>query len=75
MLEEEKSYAVEVKTTQDLVRKNQEEMFEALEKIGIPVYIWCPSKPDRLIPWRKWNTKSRVRAAMKAPSSWAGRKK
>lgn len=47
------TYAVEVKAANDVVRLNQAIMFDALERSGIPVYVWEPKSPGRLTPWRK----------------------
>ncbi len=44
---------VEVKSDSDEVRPSQRTTFAVLERVGIPVFIWRPCRPDRLTPWRK----------------------
>ena len=48
------AYAVEVKSSTDILRPSQFEMFCALEELGIKVMVWNPDKPDVLMPFRKW---------------------
>lgn len=47
--------AVEVKAGWDTVRPAQAKMHRALEKAGIPVYVWNPKLPGRLIPATKYS--------------------
>jgi hypothetical protein len=46
-----RTIAVEVKAPTDQVRPAQRRMFAALERLGIPVFVWDPRKPDALTPW------------------------
>ena len=57
ILEDGKGYAVEVKRWPDRVSARQAEMFEALESLGIKVFVWTASKPNELRDWRRWNRK------------------
>jgi hypothetical protein len=50
-----KTYGVEVKSAHDYVRTCQRAMFEMLELAGIKVYVWTPTHPLVLIPWRKFS--------------------
>lgn len=52
--EDGKTYGVEVKCGIDDIRDSQRVMFDALERCGIPVYIWHDSAPDKLTPWRSF---------------------
>lgn len=45
---------VEVKSSTDTLSDNQVELYEALGKAGIPVYVWWELTPGRLIPWRRF---------------------
>jgi hypothetical protein len=47
-------FAVEVKTAADRMSRRQEKCFAALESGGIAVYVWCPSEPKKLEPWRAY---------------------
>lgn len=51
-------YAVEVKTDADTIRPNQATMFTALDTNGVRVYVWNPSNPGRLVPWRVYLARS-----------------
>lgn len=51
-------YAVEVKTDTDTIRPNQAAMFTALDTNGVRVYVWNPSNPGRLVPWRSYLARS-----------------
>jgi hypothetical protein len=51
---QDRTICVEVKMGQDNIRPNQAKMFAALERAGIPVFVWNRRTPDRLIPWRKY---------------------
>jgi len=48
---------VEVKSWSDKIRATQAAMFADLEEAGIKVFVWHPSTPERLIPWRKFLAK------------------
>lgn len=48
-------YAVEVKTNNDCISEAQRRIFAALEAAHLPVYIWNPSRHDRLTPWRAYD--------------------
>jgi hypothetical protein len=54
----DKTVAVEVKRDPDRIHPKQRKMFAALERIGVPVLIWNPARPDVLTPWRKYHSKS-----------------
>jgi VRR-NUC domain-containing protein len=62
-LSAEKTIGVEVKLAGDIVRRNQAKMFAALERCGIPVFIWNPARPDVLVPWRKYVVRKKLRLA------------
>ena len=50
-----KLYGVEVKGgPTERLRQSQRHMFEALERVGIPVYVWTPRDRAKLTPWRKF---------------------
>lgn len=51
-------YAVEVKSNADILRANQATMFTALDTNGVRVYVWNPSNPGRLVPWRVYLARS-----------------
>lgn len=45
-------FAVEVKTSSDRLSRRQAACFVLLEQVGLKVYVWMPSQPKRLTPWR-----------------------
>ena len=45
---------VEVKNGSDPISLSQQTTFAALERFGLPVYVWNRDSMDRLIPWRKY---------------------
>lgn len=45
---------VEIKNGHDRIRREQRLTFAALEEAGIPVVVWSPHSPTRLVPWRKY---------------------
>ena len=45
---------VEVKAKSDRLRASQVALFSAFEANGIEVYVWWETKPDYLIPWRRF---------------------
>lgn len=50
-----KSFGVEVKANAlDRLRPSQVAMFEALERTGLPVFVWSSDKRGTLTPWRRW---------------------
>ncbi len=47
---------VEVKWTKgDRLSGAQQRMAELLTRMGISVFVWTPSEPTRLVPWRVFN--------------------
>ncbi len=56
---EGKFLAVEVKQGPDRVRPRQAVMFEALDRAGIPVFVWNPKRPDVLVHWRRYRHRLR----------------
>lgn len=55
LLEERgRTYGVEVKGPGDSLRPQQRATFAALERAGVPVYVWSPHVDDRLVPWSRW---------------------
>lgn len=68
----DKTIAVEIKQGSDYVRPNQRRMFAALERVDLPVFVWNPAVPGRLIPWREYDTDSVSRyAGSESPSDCA----
>jgi hypothetical protein len=71
VVEKGKTYGVEVKSRSDNLRRDQRATLAALEKAGVPCFVWCPDMPERLVPWRKWAPRSvqtqhsRIRAYLK----------
>lgn len=60
-----KIFAVEVKHGQDRMSERQSAMSELLERAGIPVYVWRPKFPHRLVPFKKAKTRSEYRYVSK----------
>lgn len=59
-----KAFGVEVKSDIDAISTPQVRCFALLERLGVPVYIWSPSTPGRLKPWRRYLQETkRVRLA------------
>ena len=54
-----KVFGVEVKSSCDCLSRGQAKCFAVLEKAGLPVYVWQPTRPSILVPWRKWFKASR----------------
>lgn len=55
---------VEVKAAADGVSPNQRRTFDLLEKMGLKVFIWDESKPDRLLRWPTVRATMRRRAGV-----------
>lgn len=64
IVEDGKTYAVEVKRDSDEIRDAQRRMFTALEAAGIKVFVWSPSKPSALTPWAKWSPRKAERVTL-----------
>lgn len=47
---------IEVKRGDDDVSAAQATMFFALERAGIRVFVWNPSQPNKLTPWRSYRS-------------------
>lgn len=48
-------FGVEVKSGGDYIRDTQRTCFEALERGGVPVYVWHPREPDKFVLWREFD--------------------
>ena len=56
IVENGRAVGVEVKRSRaDPLSPNQAVMFDALEKIGVRVFVWSNETGDRLVGWRKWS--------------------
>lgn len=64
---------VEVKTDQDTFRPSQIKMFSLLEKIGVRVVVWNPSRPGVMVPWRMYGRPKRE-SRPEGPRLWAPRR-
>jgi hypothetical protein len=53
-------FCVEVKTDSDRMSRRQETCFLGLEKGGIRVFIWSPTKPKTLEPFRAYLARTRT---------------
>lgn len=54
LVDDGRTFAVEVKKGVDGMRRSQVATFTALEAAGIAVFVWNPARPDRLTPWRSY---------------------
>lgn len=59
LLREDGAIGVEVKRRDDWCSASQVAMFEALETIGVSVFVWELGRPGVLTPWRRWNEEHR----------------
>lgn len=55
---ETETLLVEVKSWDDKLSKGQRTLFEAIERLGVKVYVWWEREPDKLMPWRKFLERS-----------------
>lgn len=62
----DKTIGVEVKRDSDAISPRQARMFEALERVGIRIYVWTPHTADRLMPWRSYDP--RIHKRKRVPS-------